>query len=72
MMFNNGYVNRFKGERSHALGNFTGTNSPAAPLSGKQRLGARKADPSSAARGDKYPIPSFFDFRSAQGSQAAE
>jgi len=62
-MFNHGNVNRMDGTRSHALANFSGTNGPAAPLHGRQNAGARKADPSSAARGDKYPIPSYFDNR---------
>ena len=68
MIFNNGNVNRMDGTRSHALSNFTGTNVPAAPLTGRQQLNTRKADPSSAARGNKYPIPSILEYRTSPRS----
>ena len=63
MMRNQGNAQRNDGTRAHALANFTGTNGPAAPTSGRQSNGIRKSDPSSAARGDKYPIPAYFDIR---------
>lgn len=63
MMLNNGNAQRNDGSRAHALGSFTGTTGPAAPSSGRQNSGIRKSDPSSAARGDKYPIPAYFDIR---------
>ena len=62
-MFNSGNINRADGVRGHSA-NFTGTNGPSVPLAGRPGQGIRKADPSSAARADKYPIPSLFDYRS--------
>jgi hypothetical protein len=63
MMLNNGTAQRNDGSRANALANFTGPNSPAAPSSGRQNNEVRKSDPSSAARGDKYPNPAYLDIR---------
>ena len=64
MIFNNGNINRTDGLRARSAANYSGTNGPSAPLAGRPGQGMRKADPSSATRADKYPIPSMFDYRS--------
>lgn len=61
-MLNNGNAQGSDRSRAHTLTNFSGTNGPAAPATGRQNT-PRKSDPSSAARGDKYPIPTYFDIR---------
>lgn len=63
MILNHGNINRMDGVRAHSAANFTGTNGPSVPLAGRPGQGMRKADPSSAARAYKYPIPSLFDYR---------
>lgn len=43
---------------------FVQLGKPAQPFIGKQPLIERKtADPSSSAKGEKYPIPSFYEYR---------
>ena len=63
MMYNNQNMNRMDGIRNSSGVNFTGTNGPTAPVVGRHNQVVRKTDPSSVARTDRYPIPSFFDYR---------
>jgi hypothetical protein len=46
----------------------TGNTKPAAPFANRQAfMGRRAPDPSSVLRSDRYPIPTFFEYRTRTG-----